>query len=92
MPPSRPTSIRSMLEGPLAEGPEVSVAGWLKSRRTSRGGFSFLALNDGSCFADLQVVADESLPNYASIVELGAGCAVSVRGKLVGSQGRGQDR
>ena len=81
-----------MLEGPLAEGPEVSVAGWLKSRRTSRGGFSFLALNDGSCFADLQVVADESLPNYASIVELGAGCAVSVRGKLVASQGRGQDR
>ena len=92
MPPSRPTSIRSMLEGPLAEGPEVSVAGWLKSRRTSRGGFSFLALNDGSCFADLQVVADESLPNYASIVELGAGCAVSARGKLVASQGRGQDR
>ncbi|MDE0690660.1 MAG: asparagine--tRNA ligase [Gammaproteobacteria bacterium] len=81
-----------MLEGPLAEGPEVSVAGWLKSRRTSRGGFSFLALNDGSCFADLQVVADESLPNYASIVELGAGCAVSARGKLVASQGRGQDR
>ena len=81
-----------MLEGPLAEGTEVTVAGWLKSRRTSRGGFSFLALNDGSCFADLQVVADESLPNYASIVELGAGCAVSVRGKLVASQGRGQDR
>ncbi len=81
-----------MLKGPLAEGPEISVAGWLKSRRTSRGGFSFLALNDGSCFADLQVVADESLPNYASIVELGAGCAVSVRGKLVASQGRGQDR
>ena len=81
-----------MLEGPLAEGPELTVAGWLKSRRTSRGGFSFLALNDGSCFADLQVVADESLANYASIVELGAGCAVSVRGKLVASQGRGQDR
>ncbi len=92
MPLSRPITIRSVLEGPLAEGPEVTVAGWLKSRRTSRGGFSFLALNDGSCFADLQVVADESLPNYASIVELGAGCAVSVRGKLVASQGRGQDR
>ena len=92
MPPSRPTSIRSVLEGPLAEGTEVSVAGWLKSRRTSRGGFSFLALSDGSSFADLQVVADESLPNYASIVELGVGCAVSVQGKLVASQGKGQDR
>ena len=92
MPPSRPTSIRSVLEGPLAEGTEVSVAGWLKSRRTSRGGFSFLALSDGSSFADLQVVADESLPNYPSIVELGVGCAVSVQGQLVASQGKGQDR
>ena len=92
MPPSRPTSIRSVLEGTLAEGTEVSVAGWLKSRRTSRGGFSFLALSDGSSFADLQVVADESLPNYASIVELGVGCAVSVQGQLVASQGKGQDR
>ena len=92
MQPTRPSTIRSVLEGPFAEGAEVAVAGWLKSRRTSRGGFSFLALNDGSCFADLQVVADESLANYASIVELGAGCAVSVRGKLVASQGRGQDR
>ena len=92
MPLPRPITIRSALEGPHSEGAEVTVAGWLKSRRTSRGGFSFLALNDGSCFADLQVVADESLANYASIVELGAGCAVSVRGKLVASQGRGQDR
>ena len=92
MPPPRPTSIRSVLEAPLAEGSEVHVAGWLKSRRTSRGGFSFLALSDGSSFADLQVVADESLPNYASIVELGVGCAVRVHGRLVASQGRGQDR
>ena len=92
MPPPRPTSIRSVLEAPLAEGSEVHVAGWLKSRRTSRGGFSFLALSDGSSFADLQVVADESLPNYASIVELGVGCAVRVHGRLVTSQGQGQDR
>ena len=92
MPPRSPSTIRSALEGAFVEGAEVTVAGWLKSRRTSRGGFSFLALNDGSCFADLQVVADESLANYASIVELGAGCAVSVRGRLVASQGRGQDR
>ena len=92
MPPRSPSTIRSALEGAFVEGAEVTVAGWLKSRRTSRGGFSFLAVNDGSCFADLQVVADESLANYASIVELGAGCAVSVHGKLVASQGRGQDR
>ena len=92
MPPRSPSTIRSALEGAFVEGAEVTVAGWLKSRRTSRGGFSFLAVNDGSCFADLQVVADESLANYASIVELGAGCAVSVHGKLVASQGHGQDR
>ena len=73
-------------------GTEVTVSGWVKSRRTSRGGFSFIAINDGSCFADLQVVADQALDNYDDIVELGAGCALEVTGTVAESPGKGQDR
>ena len=73
-------------------GAAVIVRGWVKTRRTSKGGFSFLAINDGSGLADLQVVADQSLGNYADIVELGAGCAVEVVGHVKESPGRGQDR
>ncbi len=83
-------AIKSALE--QQPGTEVTVSGWVKSRRTSRGGFSFIALNDGSCFADLQVVADQALGNYADIVELGAGCALQVTGTVAESQGKGQDR
>ena len=73
-------------------GTEVTVSGWVKSRRTSRGGFSFIAINDGSCFADLQVVADQALANYDDIVELGAGCALEITGTVAESPGKGQDR
>ena len=73
-------------------GTEVTVSGWVKSRRTSRAGFSFIAINDGSCFADLQVVADQALANYDDIVELGAGCALNVTGVVAESPGKGQDR
>ena len=76
----------------LDPGTEVTVGGWVKSRRTSRGGFSFIAINDGSCFADLQVVADQALDNYDDIVELGAGCALEVAGVVAESPGKGQDR
>ena len=76
----------------LDSGTEVTVRGWVKSRRTSRGGFSFIAINDGSCFADLQVVADQALDNYDDIVELGAGCALEVAGIVAESPGKGQDR
>ena len=73
-------------------GTEVTVSGWVKSRRSSRGGFSFIAINDGSCFADLQVVADQALANYDAIAELGAGCALEVTGTVSESPGKGQDR
>ena len=72
-------------------GSRVSVAGWVKTRRDSKGGFSFLALNDGSCFADLQVVADGDLPNYESdVTRLTIGSAVAVTGEMVESPGSGQ--
>jgi asparaginyl-tRNA synthetase len=75
----------------LSPPAELTVAGWVRTVRHSKGGFSFIALNDGSCFALLQVVADEKLPNYADEIQsLTAGCSVIVRGKLVASQGKGQ--
>ncbi len=83
-------SVKSVLQG--AADAEVEVRGWVKSRRSSRGGFSFIAVNDGSCFADLQVVADQALANYDEILEIGAGCAVVVTGTVAESPGKGQDR
>jgi len=75
----------------VAAGGEVTVGGWVRTLRTSKGGFSFITLNDGSCMACLQVVADQALPNYGSeITQLAAGCSVVARGKLVDSPAKGQ--
>ena len=85
-------AIRTIVEHGVEVGAEVRIGGWVKSRRTSNGGFSFIAVSDGSCFADVQVVADQALANYAEITLLGAGCAVEVVGIVAESPGRGQDR
>ena len=62
-------------------GATVTVGGWIRTRRDSKGGFSFLELNDGSCFDGLQIIADGSLANYESEVQqLHTGAAVSVTG------------
>ena len=72
-------------------GAACTVRGWVRSRRDSKGGFSFLAINDGSCMASLQVVADASLPNYETdILRLSAGASVVVEGELRPSQGAEQ--
>ena len=88
-----PHSIRSILRHETPPGTRVRIEGWVRSRRSSKGGFSFLQVHDGSCFDGLQAVVDDALPNYASEVEaLGAGCAVRITGLLVESRGRHQDR
>ncbi len=85
--------IQSLLNHDVAAGSAVEVRGWVRSRRTSKGGFSFIHLHDGSSFDTIQAVADGALPNYdAEIAELATGCSVIVRGELVESQGKGQDR
>lgn len=69
----------------------IEVRGWVRTRRDSKGGFSFIELNDGSCFGNLQIVADNSLPNYAAeIASLPVGSSVAVLGTLKPSQGQGQ--
>jgi asparaginyl-tRNA synthetase len=72
-------------------GAAVVIAGWVRTRRDSKGGFSFLEINDGSAFAGIQVIATADLPNYESeVLDLSIGSAVSVDGTLVESPGAGQ--
>ena len=84
-------SVEHALAGKLPVGGEVTVRGWVRTRRDSKAGLSFINVSDGSCFAPIQVVAPASLPNYESEVRhVTAGCAVIARGTLVASQGQGQ--
>ena len=57
-------SIDKLLKGQLATGQTVEVKGWVRSRRTSKAGISFIALHDGSCFDAIQIVVPEELDNY----------------------------
>ena len=84
-------SVEHALAGKLPAGGEVTVRGWVRTRRDSKAGLSFVNVSDGSCFAAIQVVAPATLPNYESEVKrLTAGCAVIATGTLVPSQGQGQ--
>lgn len=84
-------SVEHALAGKLPAGGEVTVRGWVRTRRDSKAGLSFVNVSDGSCFAPIQVVAPNTLPNYESEVKhLTAGCAVIATGTLVASQGQGQ--
>ncbi|CAN7293997.1 asparagine--tRNA ligase [Pseudoxanthomonas sp. LjRoot143] len=84
-------SVEHALAGELPAGGEVTVRGWVRTRRDSKAGLSFVNVSDGSCFAPIQVVAPDSLANYESeIKHLTAGCAVVATGTLVASQGQGQ--
>ncbi|MEM9586047.1 MAG: asparagine--tRNA ligase [Planctomycetota bacterium] len=72
-------------------GDDREVRGWVRTRRDSKAGFSFIEVNDGSCFGNLQVVAPGELANYADDVQkLTAGCSVVVIGNLVPSPAKGQ--
>lgn len=79
--------VKDILANP-AMGSEVVVQGWVRTRRESKAGVAFLEVNDGSCFANLQVVVPVELPNYANeIPRLHAGSSVWARGVVVASQG-----
>ncbi|HEX3871239.1 MAG TPA: asparagine--tRNA ligase [Pirellulales bacterium] len=83
----------SVAEARKAEsaGREARLQGWVRTRRDSKGGFSFLELNDGSCLGNLQVVADGKLPNYESdIKRLGTGASITVEGLIKASPAKGQ--
>jgi len=83
-----PTSVKDALQGttPVAA---ILVQGWVRTRRDSKD-FSFIELNDGSCLRNLQIIARNSLANYAEVQRLTTGASIIVRGGLVASQGKGQ--
>lgn len=84
-------SISDALSGKIAIGKPVKINGWIRTRRDSKAGFSFIAVHDGSCFNPIQVVAPADLRNYETEVKkLTSGCAVSVTGELVSSPAKGQ--
>ncbi len=81
----------SQLLSATAVGSGVTVEGWIRTRRDSKAGLSFLAVHDGSCHEALQVVAPQELSNYQTdVLKLTSGCAVRATGELVASQGKGQ--
>jgi asparaginyl-tRNA synthetase len=83
--------IADLLAGGVPAGTIVTVKGWVRTRRDSKAGLSFLHVHDGSCLHPIQVVAPNALPNYQTdILRLTAGCSVEVDGTLVASEGKGQ--
>ncbi len=84
-------SVKAALAGHALVGQKVRVRGWVRTRRDSKAGLSFVHVSDGSCFDPIQVVAASSLSNYASEVQkLTTSCSVIAEGTLVASQGKGQ--
>ena len=83
-----PTSVKNALNAttPLES---IAVQGWVRTRRDSKA-FSFIELNDGSSLKNLQIIAKDSLPNYAEMQRLTTGASIKVFGELVASQGKGQ--
>src|SRR5687768_14970563 len=74
-----------------AIGRQVRLEGWVRTRRDSKGGFSFIELNDGSCQGNVQVVAPGELPNYeAEVKKLHTGASVVVEGEVKASPAKGQ--
>src|SRR3954469_3692991 len=74
-----------------AVGKQVRLQGWVRTRRDSKGGFSFLELNDGSCQGNVQVVAPGELANYETVVKhLHTGASVAVEGEVKASPAKGQ--
>ncbi len=84
-------SVRSILAGEVPADTPVTVRGWVRTRRDSKAGLSFVHVSDGSAFHPVQVVAQAALSNYAAEVQkLTAGCAVEATGTIVASPAKGQ--
>lgn len=84
-------TIKQCLYSDIKNDLSITVHGWVKTRRDSKAGFSFISLHDGSCHAPIQVIVSADLTNYQEdILKLTAGCSITVTGLLVPSQGQGQ--
>jgi len=84
-------TVADIIKGSVPVGEIASVNGWVRTRRDSKAGISFLAIYDGSCFDPVQAVIESTLENYDNdVLSLTAGCSVKVTGKVVESMGKGQ--
>ncbi|QJR15857.1 asparagine--tRNA ligase [Usitatibacter palustris] len=84
-------SCNAILSGRAPADAPVTLKGWVRTRRDSKAGLSFVHISDGSSFHPVQVVAPAALANYASEVQkLTAGCAVEATGTIVPSPAKGQ--
>src|SRR6202030_1956240 len=87
----REFNVREILVGQAPKDSSVTVKGWVRTRRDSKAGISFVHLSDGSSFHPLQVVAPNTLPNYSDeVLKLTTGCAVEATGTIVPSPAKGQ--
>jgi asparaginyl-tRNA synthetase len=85
------TPIADVVGGRVAVGSTVTLKGWVRTRRDSKAGLSFIHLHDGSGFHPVQVVASKELANYESeVLRLTTGCSVVVEGEVAESLGKGQ--
>jgi len=85
------STISSLLSGTTSVGTQVTVKGWVRSKRDSKAGISFIAIHDGSCFDAIQAVVPNDLDNYEDeVLKISTGAAVVIEGELVESQGKGQ--
>lgn len=88
---SKVASIVDVLQGKIAIGEKVTVRGWVRTRRDSKAGLSFLAVYDGSCFDPIQIIVNNDIENYESeVLRLTTGCSVIVTGTIVESPAEGQ--
>jgi asparaginyl-tRNA synthetase len=84
-------AITDILAGKHPVNESITIHGWIRTRRDSKAGISFLAIHDGSCFDAIQAIAPSNLDNYQTdVLKLTTGAAVKVTGILVESPGKGQ--
>ena len=80
-----------VLAGKAPQDTPVTIKGWVRTRRDSKAGISFVNVTDGSCLHPVQVVVPNTLPNYAEdVLRLTAGCSVEATGLIVPSPAKGQ--
>ena len=84
------TKIKELLNS-KEEHEEVLVKGWVRTRRDSKGGFSFIEINDGSCLANIQVIIEHSLKEFSKVdKQITTGSCLAITGRLVASEGKKQ--
>ncbi len=84
-------SIAELLGEKVATGTDVTIRGWVRSKRDSKAGISFISMHDGSCFDAIQAVVPDTLENYQTeVLNITTGCGVIIEGQLVTSEGKGQ--